>query len=233
MPFIAERFRGQLVVTLFTAPDAISPATEFAFNIDLPVYPAMTVESGEVQTAGGLDMILQTVKMTPSYTVVYLCYPKPDPGDWMISGQSTLQIGDDSSSLGTYAMLYNSDYGDLGKGLEPGWRPALAQGRCVKGGFPVGHHEQAESLVLQIDELQKSMPEVIPDADVKAALQRLRAEGIQMDWMTFSGTGGGGGGPVYKKLPQGMTEPEAFRRFIEALGYTHQGPWIFKLDIRP
>ena len=109
----------------------------------------------------------------------------------------------------------------------------LAEGRCVKVGFPVGHHDQPESLVLSIDELLRSMPEAIPDAQAQSALQKLRAEGIEMDWMTFTGTGGGGGGPVYKKLPEGVTEAEAYRRFLDALGYVRKGPWVFTLELKP
>jgi hypothetical protein len=53
------------------------------------------------------------------------------------------------------------------------------------------------------------------------------------DWMTFTGDGGGGGGPMFKKLPDGMTEQQAYRRFIEALGYVHEGPWVFTVEINP
>jgi hypothetical protein len=38
---------------------------------------------------------------------------------------------------------------------------------------------------------------------------------------------------MYKKLPEGMTEQEAYRRFIEALGYVHEGPWVFTVEINP
>jgi hypothetical protein len=125
-------------------------------------------------------------------------------------------------------MAYDSEYGDTGKGVEPGWKPALMEGRCVKAGFPVGHHDKPETLVLSIDSLQLTMPEVAPEAEVNRALEELLREGIDMDWMTFTGDGGGGGGPMYKKLPAGMTKQEAYRRFIDALGYVHEGPWVFR-----
>jgi hypothetical protein len=130
-------------------------------------------------------------------------------------------------------LLFDSDYGDMGKGPEPGWKSPVEAGRCIKIGFPVGHHNQAETLTLTVPELQQSMPEVIPDAEVKAALAKLKAQGIEMDYVTFTAGGGGGGGPVYKKLPEGMTQEEAYRRFMEALGYIYKGPWVFTIQIHP
>ncbi len=54
-----------------------------------------------------------------------------------------------------------------------------------------------------------------------------------MDYMTFTGNGGGGGGPVYRRLPEGMTEAEAYQRFLDALGYVRKGPWVFTLQLEP
>jgi hypothetical protein len=228
-----DRFEGQLTVSVMTALSASAPTNIFAFDLDLPVYQSLGMEPMQVRSAGGTDMILQSVRMTPSYTVVYVCYPKPSLGDWALGDLVTLQIGEDEASISEYAMAYDSEYGDMGKGVEPGWRPALMEGRCVKAGFPVGHHDKPETLVLAIDSLQLTMPEVAPEADVNRALEELLREGIDMDWMTFTGDGGGGGGPMYKKLPAGMTEQEAYRRFIEALGYVHEGPWLFTVEINP
>lgn len=231
--FKSERFVGKLVVDLNTAPRGESPMTEFTFDLDLPVYRALTLQSGQTQTAHGLDLLLQQVKVTPSFTVAYVCYRKPSLGDWGVGGDVVLQIGDDRAAVSTYAMMYDTEYGDVGKGLEPGWKMPMAEGRCIKLGFPVGYHGGPETLVLQVPELEKSSPEVIPDADVKRALKILRTQGIDMDWMTFTGSGGGGGGPSFKKLPEGMTEQEAYHRFIVALGYTRPGPWNFTVELNP
>jgi hypothetical protein len=35
----------------------------------------------------------------------------------------------------------------------------------------------------------------------------------------------------YNKLPEGMTEKEAYRQFMDALGYLREGPWIFKVKL--
>jgi hypothetical protein len=81
--------------------------------------------------------------------------------------------------------------------------------------------------------LDQSLPEVISDAELKRAQEKLEKEGIELEYVTFIGNGGGGGGPVIKKKPEGMTDEEAFQHFIEALGYVYKGPWIFTMDIQP
>ncbi len=235
--FKGDRFKGKLVIDVTNSPGSQFPLAEFSFDLDLPVYQALVIEPRQVVTANGIEMMLQTVRTAPSFTDAYLCYQKPTTADWMVAGidaeNVSLQIGNDKATMNTYALLFDSDYGDLGKGGEPSWKPAIEKGRCVKVGFPVGHHGKPETLTLTVNELQQSMPEVIPDADVKKAQEILKAQGIEMDYMTFSGNGGGGGGMVYRKLPEGMTEAEAYWRFMEALGYVYQGPWVFTIQLNP
>jgi hypothetical protein len=227
-----NHFKGQLLIDLTDAP-AGTPLAQFSFDLDLPVYQALVMEPKQVITANGLEMMLQTVKVAPSYTVVYVCYQKPTPADWMLGDGVSLQIGNDKIGKDTDMLLFDSDFGDLGKGPEPGWKSPVETGRCVKIGFQVGHHGKPDTMILAVDELQQSMPEGIPDSVLKQALAKLKAQGIEIDWMTSSGNGGGGGGVVYKKLPAGVTEAEAYRRLVEALGYIHKGPWVFTIPINP
>lgn len=82
--------------------------------------------------------------------------------------------------------------------------------------------------------LEQSVPEVIPDSEMKAAQEKLKAQGIEMDYTTSnSAGGGGGGGPVFSKLPEGMDQQEAYQRFMDALGYAYAGPWTFTIDVQP
>ncbi len=143
-----ERFRGQLVLNLNTSHTPGAPISEFSFDLDLPVYKAFTIEPMLTANAGGTDVLLQMVKTSPSYTVVYVCYRKPAPGDWMLGDPVTLQIGPDQVAINDYSMLYDPEYRDTGKGTEPGWKPPIPDGRCVRAGFPVGHHGKPETLVL-------------------------------------------------------------------------------------
>jgi hypothetical protein len=82
--------------------------------------------------------------------------------------------------------------------------------------------------------LEISPPEVIPDAEIKAAQEKLQAQGIELDYSFSQSSGGGGGsGPVFKTLPAGVTQEEAYRRYMEALGYIYPGPWVFTFDVNP
>jgi len=146
---------------------------------------------------------------------------------------TTLRIGADESTISTQMFLFDSDLGDIGKGPEYGWKSPITAGRCIKIGFPVGHHDRFESLTFTVPQLEQSLPEVIPDAVVKEAQEQLKKEGIELEYVTFTGNGGGGGGPVIKKKPEGMSDEEAYQHFIEALGFVYKGPWIFTMDIQP
>ena len=152
----------------------------------------------------------------------------------MIGGTSTsLQVGADKANPGAYSLIFDSQFGAGQKDSEPGWSPPANTGRCVKLGFPVGYHNQSESMTLTIPELEQSIPEAIPNDQLQAARQKLLARGIDMDWVTSSGNGGGGSGPVINKKPEGMTDEQVVRQFYEEMGYYYPGPWMFTEEIKP
>ena len=57
----------------------------------------------------------------------------------------------------------------------------------------------------------------------------LLGQGIDMEWRIVDH----GAYPEYKKLPLGMSEQEAYRKFIEALGYVYNGQWEFDIQLNP
>ena len=67
----------------------------------------------------------------------------------------------------------------------------------------------------------------IPEDKLSLAYEKLITQGIDMKYSA----GPGGTFIEYKTLPEGMTEKDAYRKFLEALGYVRKGPWIFKLNI--
>ena len=102
-------------------------------------------------------------------------------------------------------------------------------GRCVKIGFPIGDADP-QSIALTIPTLEQSMPEVIPADQVAEARKTLKDwEGIDMEWHIVDH----GAYPEWKKLPAGMSEQEAYRKFIGALGYIYNGQWEFNLQLNP
>ena len=152
----------------------------------------------------------------------------------MIGYTAELQIGENKATGGGGGVIYDTDFGGyVTKGSFPRDLPENVVGRCIIAGFPIGDLAKPGPLemVLTIPELQISMPEGFPDERINAAITQLRAEGIEMSFFTSSGSGGGGGGYTFTAKPQGMTDEEAYHKFLEALGFIAPGPWVFKVQI--
>jgi hypothetical protein len=233
--FPAGQFKGRLTLGIGTQFGGSSPApAEAQFDVDLPVYPAVVFDPLQTVTANGVEMLLQRVKVTPSYTKAYLCFQKPSQADWGIGSASTLQIGADTGTLYDSRLLFDAPgVGNVPKNPEPDWTSPVQTGRCVTAGFTVGHHGKPEQLALTIPQLEQSAPMDIPNDQIQAARQKLLAQGIDVDLVTSSGNGGGGGGLQINKKPAGMTDDQAQQLFYEALGIYHPGPWTFTVSINP
>ena len=209
------RFVGNLVVK--TDPWG-ADSQSFTFKLDLPLYPVTTRLVNQAVTSNGIEIRLQKIETTPSYSQAHLCYQLPTPnGDWYIDIQTTtLQIGDVTTTSNS---------------ME--WVDAPENNRCLIVGFLLGSNREDEPFTLTINGLRQTSPEVIPDDQIQMAREKLRLQGIEMDWITFSGTGGGGAGPQITQKPEGMTDNEVVDRFYDALGYWFSGNWVFNANPTP
>lgn len=211
------------------------PLASFRFDLDLPLYQARVTQPGQRIIANGLEMKLVKVSITPSYTDLTLCYQKPThtmQSDWMIGSEAILEIIRNTSKMDIYRLLSDADYGGYaGKGTPPPDLPYMESGRCVQVGFPVGDLAKPgpTSLKLTIPSLELSMPEVIPNDQLIYAIDKLKAQGIDVSVTSSSGNGGGGGGWSVISKPEGMTDEEAYQKFKEALGYVYPGPWVMEI----
>jgi hypothetical protein len=221
-----KRWNGQLSFAV-SMPGEEMPLANFHFDLNFPVHPALTFNPKQTIRANGIEILLDRLVITPSYTQAYLCYLKPTDADWGIGHDALLQIGGKTSGIYEYGLLYDSSFGDLGKGGDPAWTPPINNGRCVKIGFPIGD-ANPNSFILTIPALEQSLPEVIPDSELVKAYEILNAEGINMQWHTIEH----GAYPEYKKLPFGMTEEDAYQQFIQALGYIYPGIWMFNIPLK-
>ena len=222
-------FRGSLHVVI----DPWSPqgGQVFAFDLDLPLYPTLTLAPGQSLVSQGLEMRLERLEITPSFTRAFLCYQKPSAADWGIYDRNvTLQIGQTQTQIQDYALISDTDYG---MNERPQWATFSARGRCVRLGFALGHHQQPETLILIVHGLAQSVPEVIPQEELATANQILLQQGIQIDWEIFQGSGGGSVGPRVVQKPDGMQDDEAVERFYQALGYRFDAEWVFTLELNP
>ena len=230
---LPDRLQGALRFRIVASMGEGDALADFSIDLDLPVHPAQAYNPHVVSTANGVELLLDRLVISPTYTQAYLCYNKPTPADWTIGQKTLLEIGGNKSSINGYSLLYDAEFGDLGKGGEADWTPNVNYGRCVKVGFPVGD-ASPESIVLTIPALEQSTPEVISEDDLAAARVKLLPEGIDIDWqVNTSPSGGGSVGPVYNSLPAGMSQQEAYQKLLEALGYFHEGPWVINVNVKP
>jgi hypothetical protein len=230
----------QLDVPVYDSSQSDLPLASFHFDLaNLPVYPELTREINQSVTANGIDMRLVSIRYTPSYSTLVLCYNKPPNvganGDWWPGHKHmTLTIGGIQTSFDYGYFLTDSDPRYSGKSNQPPSLPSIPDGRCIELGFPVGNlaSENAQPAVLAIPQLEVSLPEVIPQAEIDAANAKLQAQGIQVEQHIFtSGSGGGGGGPQFVQKPAGMSDEEALEKLYQALGYQYAGPWVLTFDL--
>lgn len=228
-----DRFIGK--IDLAVGSDITDqPEKVFHFDLDVPAYDALVIEPKQSATANGIEMRLEKLKITPSFTMAYICYVKPTPSDWvLISQQNSLRIGSMQAPVNTYGLIVEAGGSGRDQYSDFTGEP-MPNGRCVEVGYPIGYwRDQPETLTLAITELDRSLPEVLPDAEVQQAQAKLKTQGIEMDYTSISGNGGGGTSFTFKKKPQGMSDEQAMRLFYEVLGYYYSGPWVFRVELKP
>lgn len=156
-----DHFRGQFAFDLADGEDDSETLARFRFDVDLPIYPERRFFPKQVATANGLDMLLDSVTVTPTFTQAYLCFPPPSFAPWTIGSQTTLRLGERQADLYNRRLLFGSDLGgDRRAGSEPYWAPPTKDGRCIKIGFPVGS-DSPGSLTLAIPRLEQEDPEAL------------------------------------------------------------------------
>jgi hypothetical protein len=213
----------------FTSPTDSTQITKFVFDFELPVHPFLTFNPKQTLSVNGVDVLLDRVVVAPATTFFYLCYPNQSDENWILTGENiTLSMNRQVSNPNMPGpWIYDSTIleGEQEQYREPGWTPPNEESRCIKLGFPIGD-ANPKSLTLTLPGLEDAMTTDIPEEKLTFAYQKLIAQGIDMNYSA----GPGGTFIEYKTLPEGMTEKVAYRKFLEALGYVHKGPWIFKLN---
>lgn len=204
----------------------------YHFETTARVYPSTVLHPAQVIEANGIQMELVQAELTPSYSNFILCYNKPTAKDWMLSN-AVLTSGLEQTQLSGYTLLRDAQYGLKKQTVLP---PVTIQGenlRCASVDFLLGHANQARTITLTIPALELSVSEVFPQAELDAAFAKLKQEGIEMSYISMRGTGGGGSTWQYTRLPEGMTEQQAYNRLIDVLGYLSPGPWTFTFEYKP
>lgn len=156
-----DRLKGQFAFDITDAPDYNQILARFRFDLDLPIYPETRFYPKQAVRANGLEILLDSVTVTPAFTQVYLCFPPPSHAPWTVGSQAVLQMGDQESSLYNFRLLFDSSLGgDKRAGSEPYWAPPTKNGRCMKIGFPIGSNNP-DPLTLTIPELESLEPDIL------------------------------------------------------------------------
>ncbi len=211
----------------------------YTFEFTAPVHPMTVIDQPTSITVNETLFLVPRAEVTASTSKVMVCYQKPTERDWWIMDAS-LRNGDKEASSSGGRLLYDADFQlkdstfiDLSMWEVPDSFLDVEHGRCVILNFLQGQSNPAEPLLLTVESLEISPPEVYPEAELAAAREILLAEGIEFNNEVFRGSGGGGGGINFTTLPEGMTWETAHQKFMEALGYVHPGPWEITLIEKP
>ena len=217
---------GQLSVA-FTSPTEPGQFTNFIFDFELPIHPFLTFNPKKSISINDVDILLDRVLIAPATTYAYICYPNPSDESWILIGEKvTLNINRLVSNPNMPSpWIYDSTITEGEQLTEPGWTPPNKESRCIKLGFPIGD-ANPKFLALALPGLENAMATIVPENELSAAYEKLLTQGIDMNWST---TPERGTVVEYRSLPEGMTEKEAYHRFLDALGYLHEGPWVFRI----
>jgi hypothetical protein len=218
-------------------PDRLIGTYHFEFTA--PVHPLQTIDALPPQSVGDIEMRVERVEITASLTEVLVCYDKPSTADWWIMKAELKNASGNTDSVRGGSLRYdgNVELPEKSKQNQDWLIPEEIKkdknGRCVLVNFLLGHGNRSGKVTLTIPDLEISAPEFIPDDQLLAAREKIKEQGIEMDYTTASSGGGGGGGPRFTKLPEGMSQETAYQHFLEALGYIKPGPWVFTFDVEP
>jgi hypothetical protein len=223
------RLNGQLFIS-FASPTDSSRMVQFHFDFDMPIHETRTFYPKKTISIDGVDILLDRLVIAPATTYAYLCYPNLKNENWILTGENIdLYINRQVSNPNRPDYwLFDSTIVEGEQFGEPGWTPPNEESRCMKLGFPIGDANPV-FLILTLPGLEDAMTTPIPEEKLSAAYEKLFTQGIDMTWYSEER----GTFTEYKKLPEGMTEKEAYRQFLEALGYIREGPWIFRIILFP
>lgn len=153
-----DRFKGQFRFTLNAGPTNYESLGEFSFDLDLPIYPETRFYPKQTVSANGIDMLVDSVTITPVYTQVYICYQPPSFNPWMVSNNTVIEIAGHETPIHNITGLFSSFTGSYwGTHNEPYWVPPVKNGVCDKIGFDVGSNNPT-SLKLTIPSIDNILP---------------------------------------------------------------------------
>jgi hypothetical protein len=194
-------------------------STEFNFRV--PVLKGIEIPVNQAVEANGVKMRLESVTVNRSHTDVTLCFDMPSKQDWQLL-KATIRIGD--SEEYPYSSASNAISGNIkgDYGLD-------APERCTELGFDAPYDGNATVINVTVPYLITSVPEVITPDRVESANEKLKAQGIEFEYINLDH--GGNVGVI--KRPEGMPDWEVYPLIWDALADRYEGPWMFTVNTYP
>ena len=201
--FKGDRFKGQFAFDLSAGyPDYNRTLAQFRFDVDLPIYPEVRFYPKQTVTANGLEILVDSVTVTPVFTQVYICFQPPSQAPWIPGTGTVIQIGGHEMPLYNSSELFSSFTGSYwGIHSEPDWVPPVKNGTCHKIGFQAGTGSPT-SLKLTIPDLENIQPYLQSSV-------------------------------AFDKLYPGLSKRQAYHTYLDENGFTHEGPWVFDIELVP
>jgi hypothetical protein len=189
----------------------------YHLKFQVPVYKGMTIAPEQTVDANGLSMRLETIKLSPSYTNVLLCYDPPnsnlapEENDWI--PDATIKIGE------TEPVIFSNFIDDGGNIRQSEY--------CANLGFDVFYDMQPTIIEFVVERLSTSPPDLLSKELEISAKEYLQRCGIEVD---FRRNEKGYDWKIVNK-PSDMTDSDAYDRVIESLITTLEGPWVFVVEV--
>lgn len=163
-----DRFKGQFRFKLDAGPPNYETLGEFNFDLDLPIYPETRFYPKQTISVNGMDMLVDSVTVTPNYTQVYVCYEPPSFNPWTISNNTMIEISGHQVPIHNTTGLFSAFTGSYwGTHSEPYWVPPVKNGVCDKIGFDIGTGNPT-SLKLTIPSIDNILPYLQTPIDLDA-----------------------------------------------------------------
>lgn len=193
-----------------TATPAVDPIGPFLFDFTVPLPAPVELEPQQTVKVNDLAMTLETLQLTPTQAEARMCIELPDGSDWQPQPSITID-----GAEGSYA----------GGGVIDVAQFENDERRCFDLRFNALNSDEAETVVVSLDAIEKSMQE--GTEDWLRIQDALADEGIEM---TVESQGQGVSAEI-PNLPEGMTFMDAVKMAREDLGDRISGPWVFEVEL--
>ena len=193
-----------------TATPAVDPVGPFVFDFTVPLPAPVELEPQQTVEVNDLAMTLETLQLTPTQAEARMCIELPDGADWQ--PQPSIAI---DGSEGSFS----------GGGVVDVAQFENTERRCFDLRFNALYDDGAETVVVSLDAIEKSMQE--GSEDWLRIQDVLADQGIEM---TVESQGQGVAADI-PDLPEGMTFMDAVEMAREDLGDRISGPWVFEVAL--